>query len=350
MRHIDTSLPYQSLVITGIAEPVRDFRLFTLRPDNGESPGYQAGQYLTLVDPGSPDIRRSYSMVSSPQLNEPLTIGVKKVDNGYFSRQLFRRVPGDRLLAAGTGGFFTLPDPVIDRMRLWFFAAGAGITPVYSLIKTLLAAPQSNIEVILVYSNHSPAHALFLEELSLMSHSDHRFRAAFLFSTDHNLRRARLSAELMFELLQEYHARLPSDLFYVCGPESYMRMCRFSLREAGVPDNHIRREHFVVRKIVPAANKPPDMREHEVVIDLAGQMKALRVQYPLTILEAAKRSGLHLPYSCQAGICGNCVARCISGTVWMSNNEVLTGTDLSEGLVLTCTGYPVFGDVLLNIG
>jgi ferredoxin-NADP reductase len=323
--------------------------LFTLEPTDGHRLDYVSGQYITLVEhEGLEEVRRSYSMTSAPILQEPLTIGVKRLENGSFSRLLFRLKTGSIIKATGSGGFFALPENISAGRKFFFLAAGAGITPVFSIIKTALAL-HPDISVTLIYSNHSPAHTVFFQELSGLAQANNNFRVEFLFSNNADLARARLSPELLFQLLDEYHADATNGLFYICGPESYMRMCVFALREAGVADEQIRKENFIVRKKELSYNIPPDQQPHEVIIEVNGQMTALKVQYPVSILETAKRSGLALPYSCQSGVCGNCVARCISGAIWMSNNEVLTASELKEQLVLTCTGFPVFGDVLLKI-
>lgn len=345
---IEQPSPYQQLRISVIEEPVKDFRLFTLLPVDGGNISYSAGQYITLKEHGGiEEVRRSYSMVSAPLLREPMTIGVKRLENGAFSRLLFRLKPGNILTATGTGGLFTLPATVHTGQRFVFLAAGAGITPIFPLIKTLLALYPGN-SVLLLYSNSSSGQTVFLRELMVLEKDHPDFKIEFFFSDDKDLRRARLNSELLFHLLDRYGVGRDT-LFYLCGPEAYMRMCLFSLREAGVLDEQIKKENFVIRKKDPAYNKPPDEGPHEVIIDISGRMIPLRVQYPLSILETAKRSGVALPYSCEAGICGNCVARCIAGAVWMSNNEVLTPADLKEKLVLTCTGFPVFGDVVLKI-
>lgn len=297
---------------------------------------------------GKEQVRRSYSLTSSPLLNESLSIGVKRVENGSFSRLLFRLKQGNILTSTGTGGFFILPPTIRAHQQFFFFAAGAGICPVFSIIKTALAL-HHDISLVLIFSNHSPQQTIFLKELLELAETNPNFRIEFLFSVNADLNRARLNPELLYRILKEYHADISNALFYICGPEAYMRMGLFTLREAGVPDDHIKKEMFIIRKKEFTYNKPPDQRAHKVIIDLNGKMSVLSVQYPLSILETAKRSGLSIPYSCQSGVCGNCVARCISGTVWMSNNEVLTGDNLKNGLVLTCTGYPVFGDVLLKI-
>ncbi len=323
--------------------------MFTLEPADGAPLIYEAGQYLTLREhSGMEEIRRSYSMVSAPLLNEPPAIGVKRLDNGAFSRLLFRLKKGNILTSTGTGGLFTLPETV-ESQRFIFLAAGAGITPVFSLVKTLLKLSPST-SVTLIYSNHSPERTVFIRELLALENRYSNFTIEFLFSTTKDLRRARLNPELLLQLLGQYY--LPGSvptLFYICGPEAYMRMCLFTLKEAGILEENIRRENFVTRKKDPSYAMPPDKHRHQVIINRKGEKTTLQVQYPQTILAAAKQAGLVLPYSCETGICGNCAAQCVSGTVWMSNNEVLTDKDIRDKLVLTCTGYPVFGDVILKL-
>ncbi len=137
-----------------MSKQVKDFKTFVFEEDHGIV--YKAGQYLTLVRHAhGEDIRRSYSITSSPVLNEPLSIGVKRVENGFFSRILVdTATAGDELITIGAGGLFILPDNIENYKQVFFFAAGSGITPVYSLIKTLLHA-HTHTNVVLIYSNTS---------------------------------------------------------------------------------------------------------------------------------------------------------------------------------------------------
>jgi ring-1,2-phenylacetyl-CoA epoxidase subunit PaaE len=129
-----------------------------------------------------------------------------------------------------------------------------------------------------------------------------------------------------------------------------MRMGTYGLHNAGLPLAHIRRELFYT----PAPQSlamPPDTAPHLVTLRLRGQPHQFVVQYPFTILQATQQQqGLRLPYSCAGGQCGNCAVCCTQGQVWMSTNEVLTDRELAQGLVLTCTGYPIGGDVHLELG
>ena len=119
------------------------------------------------------------------------------------------------------------------------------------------------------------------------------------------------------------------------------------LRSAGVPDEAVRQEIFAIDHTAPAS-LPPNTDAHRISLRLNGKVHELRAQYPETILGAAKRAGIPLPYSCELGQCGSCAMICRSGTVWMSKNEVLTDSDIRNGYVLTCTGYAVAGDVTLD--
>ena len=340
---------YKKLLIETIKEEIKGFKTFSFKDDHGII--YKAGQYLTFVQQeNKEEIRRSYSIVSSPELNEPLTIGVKRIENGTFSRRLVDQAkPGDKLLTTGAGGLFTLPDDLDNYQQLFLLAAGSGITPILSLIKTVLYQHQQ--QVVLVYSNASPEKTAFYDELrELAARFRLRFQIQFLFSNSHQLSKARLYRELLQQLLAEFAiAAHHQTLYFICGPEAYMRMCTYTLQEEAVPKQNIRKENFVILKTQPPKAEPPDKNEHVVTIETKESTYHLSVAYPDTILQAAKKQGIRLPYSCETGRCGNCVARCIEGNVWLSYNEVLTEDDIQNGLTLTCVGYPVGGNVRLGI-
>jgi ring-1,2-phenylacetyl-CoA epoxidase subunit PaaE len=137
-------------------------------------------------------------------------------------------------------------------------------------------------------------------------------------------------------------------LAYICGPIDYMRMCTYALHLVGMPFENIKKENFSTNKpsVLP---QPPDKNAHLIDIQIHKNHYTFQAQYPDTILQAAKKNNITLPYSCEAGKCGNCAAHIINGKVWMSYNEVLTDKDLAKGLTLTCVGYPVEGDVKLEI-
>ncbi len=346
----DPSNNYKSLTIEHIREEARNFKTFTFR--EGHSINYESGQFLTLVDnSGKHEIRRSYSIISSPALNEPLAIAVKRIDNGFFSRKLVdHALTGDQFLTTGAAGFFRLPENIEAFNHIYFFAAGSGIAPILSLIKTVLQNYR-HIFIILVYSNPSVESTAFHKLLKNLEHDHPRqLLVHFLFSSEADLRKARLNRELLLEFLTINQFDREKILFYTCGPENYMRMIIFLLLEEGFPGENIKKEDFNPgnKKLIHRA--PPDKNTYEVTIELSGDRFQFPVHYPDSILQAAKKMKLNLPYSCETGKCGSCAALCKSGKVWLSNNEVLTDKDLDKGLILTCTGHPQMGDVILKIG
>lgn len=156
---------YKPVIIEQIHQEVEGFKTFSFKEGHGIE--YKAGQYITFVQQSTREaIRRSYSIVSAPSLNEPLTIGVKRIENGAFSRQLIDHAkPGDELLTIGAAGLFILPEHASHIKQLFFLAAGSGITPIYSLLKTVLHF-RPHISVVLIYSNPSPQKAIFFSELN----------------------------------------------------------------------------------------------------------------------------------------------------------------------------------------
>ena len=338
---------FKTLKITGVKEEIEGVKTFYFAAENDIS--YKAGQYLTFVaKEGDKEVRRSYSITSSPILNEPLSIGVKRVENGLFSRLLVDYAKeDDELITTGAGGFFVLPQNIQDYDHVFFLAAGSGITPIYSLIKTALHA-HPHLNVTLIYSNSSLSKTIFYNELkNLQEQFADRLNIEFLFSNVSDLYRAHLHADLLKEFLEKYSSG-KKTAYYICGPLNYMRMCTYTLQVSHVPPEDIKKEDFFIQRPVVRV-EPPDTQPHTVWLELKGALQAIRVQYPQTILSAAKQNRLHMPYSCEAGQCGNCVAYCTQGHVWMANNEVLTEKDIANGLVLTCVGYPVGGDVHLKL-
>lgn len=340
----DTSIIKRIRVIDIIAETL-SAKTYVVEFLDGWDPEYRPGQFITLVFyTKHGEKRRSYSISSAAAMNEPFSFTVKKVDNGEFSRLLISHAKvGDILFTTGISGFFLLPENLSVVNTYFFLAAGSGITPCMSMIKTILAT--SDQKIILVYSNRNETDCIFYKQLKkLQEHYAHRFIVNFLFSNILDVYRSRLSKWLLEQLLQEYIGNtIDNTLFYMCGPFEYMRMINIVLLEHTVAKN-IFKESFITlpRLVIP---KPPDTDMHIVTLHINNEVHTLKVQYPVSILAAAKMNKLTLPYSCEAGRCGSCVATCTKGKIWMAYNEVLMDDEIEKGRVLTCQGFPVGGDV-----
>jgi ferredoxin-NADP reductase len=339
---------YKRLAVVKIVAETDTAKTFVLQPLEGWEPAYKAGQFLTLVfQTRYGEKRRSYSISSSPDLQEPLSITVKKIDNGEFSRLLnYHTKVGDILVTSGISGFFLLPEKPETFDQYFFLAAGSGITPCYSLIKTLLAT--TGKKVVLIYSNKSEYSTIFYKHLqALQEKYGDRFSIRFLFSDIANVYQSRLSNWLLPQFMDAYLSSPQKALFYICGPFDYMQMAEITLRSRVAKEN-IFKENFThwPRLILPV---PPDTDQHTVEIAFNNNVYQLHVQFPVSILAEAKKNGISLPYSCEAGRCGSCIAQCTNGKVWMAYNEVLTDKEVAAGRVLICQGFPIGGDVQLSM-
>lgn len=327
----------------------------TLEPAAGRAPVYKAGQFITLSFLfGDREVRRSYSFSSSPDVDEPMSITIKRVDNGEISRLLHHRTrEGDLLTALEPQGLFTYEPSLLKSRTVFLFAAGIGITPLFSIMKTALVAGE-NSRIVLIFSNSSPEKAPFREEIMQWeARYPGRLTVIWLFSNNKNLLRARLNRFNLEEFVEKHLAYDRQDaLFYSCGPVTYMDLCRITLLGMGFEAGQIKRETFL-----PPENEEDDDDETEKIVDTTpypvqilfnGQTYDLVVPYDHSILDEALKNGIRLPYSCRSGMCSTCIAKCLAGGVRMDYNEVLTENDIASGSVLVCTGHPTRAGTVIS--
>ena len=314
----------------------------------GQRPSYEAGQFLTLVfNINGREIRRSYSLCSSPDVDEPLAIAIKRVENGEISRFLHHKTRiGDVLHALPPNGLFVYHPQQDLKRTVFLFAAGVGITPVFSIIKTALLAEKYS-HIVLIYSSRSVDETLFYQQLNKLQeqHPD-RFKIIYVSSQAKNLLMARLNVFLIEKIVKEDMKFDPKEaVFYTCGPIDYMVTCRITLLKLGFDISQIRRETFVlpedeVDEDDMTEKEVKDKNTYEVVLKLKGHEYMLAVPYYKTILHVALENKIDVPYSCRSGICSTCTATCVKGGVHMDYNEVLMDDEIAAGRVLICTGHP----------
>lgn len=314
---------------------------------NGEKLNYVAGQFLPLVFKfAERELRRSYSFCSSPDVNEPIAIAVKLVENGEISRFIHHQLSvGDEVEIAEPNGLFTY-EPNVDLPRtIFLFAAGVGITPLFSILKTALVR-ETKSKIVLIYSSRSADATLFLEEIAEWQQKyPDRLQVIHLFSNSKNLLRARLNGFLINQLVKEFLSFSKEDaLCYTCGPVDYMDVCRITLLGAGFKPQQVKRETFVLPEDEvdedDSTEKIVDKNTYSIVLHFNGNVHQLEVPWPKRILEVALANKINLPYSCSGGVCSTCTATCTSGGVRMDYNEVLTDEEIANGRVLVCTGHP----------
>ena len=326
------------LRIEAIKWETADIATFYLKDTEGKRVSYQAGQFITLVfKHRDQEIRRSYSLSSAPA-EDFLTITIKRIANGEISRYMLSKLRvGDILTAVEPAGRFTFKR-LQSKTDLFLFAAGTGITPIFSLIKDRLSKV-SKSKLTLFYSSNNQE-ILFRARLDeLAAKYPEHFAIVYLISSEGK----RLNNLDIERLIKQYlNFKLEDAEFFLCGPFSYTRMLRLTLLYMGIDTNKIRSEKFVIDTIkVPGTlvSYPPGF----VKINFKGERFDIAIGENQTILQAALQNGIQLPYSCRVGSCSTCAAICKSGKVVMSANEVLTDEDLKQGFVLTCTGH-VIGD------
>jgi ring-1,2-phenylacetyl-CoA epoxidase subunit PaaE len=314
---------------------------------------FTQGQNITLKTTlGGTEMRRSYSICSAPGEKE-LRIAVKLVPEGLFSthaNQILK--PGDRLeVLPPTGRFFTPLNPDYQKQYV-AFAAGSGITPVLSIIKTTLATePRSGFT--LVYGNRSSGHIIFKEALdALKNQYMERFRIIHILSRermDIPLFQGRIDAEKCRGLASSLIDLEGTDDFFLCGPQSMIFSVKSFLEEGGVPKNKIHFELFTspgqqaVQGQIAGGEDPGKTAalRSQVTVKLDG--RAFDIDLPYfgeSILDAALSAGADLPFACKGGVCCTCRAKLTGGEVEMDVNYALEPDELAAGYVLACQSHP----------
>jgi ring-1,2-phenylacetyl-CoA epoxidase subunit PaaE len=298
------------------------------------------------------EVRRSYSICAAPGEGE-LRVAIRQVPGGKFSTFANTGLQaGDALdVLTPEGRFFTPLDPA-NAKHYAAFAAGSGVTPVLSLIKATLARePRSRFT--LLYGNRRLASTMFQEALEdLKDRHLERFALYNLFSREHqevDLFNGRLDAPKIEAFAQRLLPVESIDEAFVCGPHAMLDDVGATLRRLGVPAEHIHLERFGVPSAAAHHAEPGDAPQARVTVVLDGVRRQVEFHAgDASLLDAALREGLDLPYSCKGGMCCTCRARLLSGAVRMDKNYSLEQRDLDAGFVLVCQAHPTTPEVVIS--
>lgn len=317
---------------------------------------YESGQYLTLKTViNNEEIRRSYSLCSSPFENE-WRVAVKQIENGVFSTHANKSLKiGNTLEVMTPTGNFKLVTTKEKKKSYVLYAAGSGITPIFSIAKTILEVEDG--DVTLFYGNKGFNGVIFREELEALKNKYlNRIRIIHIFSREspgNKIQKGRINKEKCTELYQAFLKNQLIDEVFICGPEEMILNVRESLVENGVDSNNIHFELFAtnVKKEKTAeeiANQAPSF-DSKVQIIIDGDV----IDFDLdsngkTILDAAQDAGADLPFACKGGVCCTCKAKVLEGTSIMDVNYALMPDEVENGYILTCQAHPTSEKLLVS--
>lgn len=352
---------FHPLTVTDIRHETRDAVVVTLKPREADRPAFDftQGQYLTFRrDFDGEELRRSYSICAGKD-EGVLKVGIKRVDGGAFSNWANANLaPGDVIEAMPPMGRFYMDiDPTTEKHYVGF-AGGSGITPLLSIIKTVLARePRSQFT--LVYANRQINSIMFREELEDLKNTYlGRFSVLHILESEAqeiDLFTGRLDENKLAALFRTWIDPKSIDAAFICGPEPMMLTIVASLKEHGLKDEQIKFELFAsgqpgrAKTRVASVSAEEAAAVVETTITLDGTTRTFNMpKHGVSILEAAIAQSMDAPFSCKAGVCSTCRAKVLEGEVEMDTNHALEDYEVEAGYVLTCQCHPLTEKVVLS--
>lgn len=352
------STKYFHLTVKEVIEETADTKTFTFWHPIHQAISYKAGQFLTLMPViDGQKVRRSYSMSSSPNKDASIAVTVKRVPNGLVSNHLCDTLKvGDAIEVMEPMGHFVIePNPTKSRIVV-LFGGGSGVTPLMSIAKSVLPV-ETHTQVYLVYGSRNEDSIIFKKQLDeLEQQYSGRFKVVHILSqpsaawTGYKNRINQASVEVL--LKQDFAINIVQAEYYLCGPAGMMEEVTTSLKTANVSDAQIHQEHFTSTHggaAIVEEDEDDSLKEQTVTIQYEGNDYTVVVKPHETILDAALRDDIDLPYSCQAGMCTACLGKCTSGKVMMDEEDGLTDNEIKQGYILTCVAHPKTAGVVIEI-
>lgn len=331
--------------------------VFNIPPSLQAQFAYSAGQYITLKKIiNGEEVRRSYSLCSSPLENE-WRIAVKKVDGGLFSNYANEELQvGDLLDVMPPLGKFTLTTTDKEGKKYLFFTAGSGITPVLSIIKTILQTePSANIT--LVYGNKNVGSIIFKEQIEALKNKyTVRLQVIHILSrerTDAPLFHGRIDQQKCEQLCNKLIDLTITDECFICGPEEMTLSIRDFIVAKGFDRKKVHVELFNTQKNEKAKTQTIIKEDNTAISKITVKLDGRSFDFDLalagnSILDAALAQGADLPFACKGGVCCTCKAKVLEGKVSMDVNWGLEEEEIEQGYVLTCQSHPLTESVVVD--
>ncbi len=357
-----------SLKIKKVIRETHNVSTFIIDPsENGLEWNPKAGQYITIeAEVKGETLRRSYSLSSSPQDNN-LAFTIKRVDGGKVSNYMLDNIKeGSELKVNKPEGKFQLIPNADVRKDYYFFAAGSGITPIMSMIKSVLdQEPMSS--AYLLYGNRTEEDIIFRDVLDkLQTEYKDQIYVNYTLTKPKKEKKAgikglfskgtiswsglkgRIDNEMIKRFLADHPSKSGKNEFYICGPGNFISYTEQVLQVEGFESSQIKKEFFSSPDS-PAVGTSPGTAKSDgsaiLKVTLDGETFELKHSNDKTILESIMEAGKNPPYSCTAGACSSCVARKTKGEVTMDSCFALEDDEIAEGYILTCQSRTVSNEV-----
>jgi ring-1,2-phenylacetyl-CoA epoxidase subunit PaaE len=350
---------FYPLTVAAVKQETRDAIAVTFAVPDAlrDTFAYQQGQHLTLrAQIGGEDVRRSYSICAAVQ-DDTLRVAIKRTPGGAFSTWANASLKAGAVVdVMPPMGHFNVPLDAAQARHYLAFAAGSGITPILSIIKTtLLTEPRSRFT--LFYGNRASSSVLFREELAeLKDVFMERLKISYVMSReqqDIELFNGRITGEKCAAFLQHWVHLDDIDVAFICGPEDMMHGVSAALQAAGMPKDRIRIELFAAsipkHQHQPRAVAADASALTEVTVIMDGAHASFTMERDKeSILDAGLRAGIDMRYSCKGGVCSTCRCKLVEGNVEMDVNYALEDYEIARGFVLSCQSFPVTGRVIVD--
>lgn len=316
---------------------------------------YSSGQYLTFKHTlNGEEIRRSYSLCSAPYQNE-WRVAIKKVENGRFSTFANDGLKaGDELEVMTPTGTFVPHIDAKNEKSYALFAAGSGITPILSIMKTILDQ-ELDSTISLFYGNKNSSSIVFKEEIEALKNLNlDRLRITHILSREslgNKLQKGRIDEQKTNDLYKAFLQHEAIDEAYICGPEDMIFAVKAALENNGIDASHIHFELFTTPTEAAVQEKPEATKndvESNMKIILDGDELDIVLQPGQSILDAALENGADLPFACKGGVCCTCKAKIIEGTARMTVNYGLEPDEIEAGYTLTCQAHPTSEKIIVS--
>jgi ring-1,2-phenylacetyl-CoA epoxidase subunit PaaE len=316
---------------------------------------YKQGQYLTLkFNIKGEEVRRSYSICSSPVEENELRVAIKKVKEGRVSSFINDNTKVGDVIEVMTpmGNFFTEMNSS-NKKNYVLFAGGSGITPMLSILKTVIKS-EPNSRIILLYGNNDESSIIFHKQIEhlAIANSDRLNIVHVLNSAPPGhpeLLKGMMTKDKNIELIKNYVDTSADNEYFICGPGPMMENVVAALKELKINESQIHIEYFTApvnaEDIKPSINATTGASA-KIIID--GDEHVVALEDNETILEAALRIGLDAPFACQGGSCCTCRALLQDGKVEMAVNYALSASEVKQGFILTCQSRPTTDNVVVN--